>query len=455
MDPILFWNDVALEANRVSFTNGAGEQGGPTLSSRALAIVHLAMYDAFAAVSGNPANLPFYLPGLPAVPAGSTLEGATAAAAYTALTALFPSQKDYFNLQLALAGDVLNPGHGFGVNVGKAILKDRENDDNASSGGYIPSKGVGYHKVDPDNAGQGFHAPFYGERTKTYAVTSRHPILPPYPVVGSADYKTAFKQVLGNGIAPELMGTVPAGTNKRNAEETIMGVFWAYDGAREIGTPPRLYNQVVRAIAKAQMTTPAENARLFAFVNVAMADAGVLAWEEKYRYEFWRPVVGIREDPKNPDTGWLPLGAPNSNTFDAEKGVGKKNVTPNFPAYPSGHATFGAATFRVAELYFGVIRPGIDVAKNLKFVSEELNGKNKDNKGAIRPEVEVTFAGGFKQMIEENGFSRIYLGVHWSFDAFAVKPNDKPDLTKNIGGAPLGINIANDIFANNMQRSKV
>ena len=61
MDPILFWNDVALEANRVSFSNGAGEQGGPTLSSRAMAIVHLAMYDAFAAVSGNPAGLPPYL----------------------------------------------------------------------------------------------------------------------------------------------------------------------------------------------------------------------------------------------------------------------------------------------------------------------------------------------------------------------------------------------------------
>ncbi len=73
MDSILFWNDVALEANRVSFTNGAGVQDGPTLSSRALAIVHLAMYDAFAAVTGNPVTLPAYLPGLPSVPIGSTL----------------------------------------------------------------------------------------------------------------------------------------------------------------------------------------------------------------------------------------------------------------------------------------------------------------------------------------------------------------------------------------------
>ncbi len=171
--------------------------------------------------------------------------------------------------------------------------------------------------------------------------------------------------------------------------------------------------------------------------------------------EFWRPVVGIRNDPANPDSGWLPLGAPNTNTYDAEKGVGKRNFTPPFPAYPSGHATFGAAAFQIAELYFGSIRPGIDVAKNLKFTSDELNGKNADNKGAIRPEIERTFTDGFKQMIEENGLSRIYLGVHWSFDAFAVKPNGKPDLTQNIGGVPLGINIAEDIFANNMQKSNV
>ena len=50
-------------------------------------------------------------------------------------------------------------------------------------------------------------------------------------------------------------------------------------------------------------------------------------------------------------------------------------------------------------------------------------------------------------MIEENGFSRVWLGVHWSFDAFALDASGKPDLTRNIGGAALGLNIAEDIFA--------
>lgn len=70
-DPILLWNEVALEANRISHTNGKGEQAGPPLSARALAIVHLAMYDAYAGVTNDPANLPPYLPGLPSPGAGA------------------------------------------------------------------------------------------------------------------------------------------------------------------------------------------------------------------------------------------------------------------------------------------------------------------------------------------------------------------------------------------------
>lgn len=93
MDPILYWNDVALEANRVSHTNGKGEQTGPTLSSRALAIVHLAMYDAYAGVINTPATLPPYLPGLPAPAAGASADAAVAAAAHSTCTSSSPARK--------------------------------------------------------------------------------------------------------------------------------------------------------------------------------------------------------------------------------------------------------------------------------------------------------------------------------------------------------------------------
>jgi vanadium chloroperoxidase len=113
-----------------------------------------------------------------------------------------------------------------------------------------------------------------------------------------------------------------------SVDESIIGLFWGYDGAFQIGTPPRLYNQIIRLVAQKQKNTVAANARLFAFVNVAMADAGILAWDQKYKYEFWRPVVAMREHDTSMgpaatqasddisddcDPLWLPYGAPNSN----------------------------------------------------------------------------------------------------------------------------------------------
>src|SRR5687767_7589854 len=156
-DPILLWNEVALEANRVSHTNGRNEQAGPPLSARALAIVHLAMYDAYAGVD-TAAALPAYLAGLPTPDPASTVEAAVAAAAHTTLAALFPSQVAFFDAILAEAGDKANQGHDFGLAVARRILDDRK-DDPGAGGPYTPSLERGRHRADPDNPGQGFHAP--------------------------------------------------------------------------------------------------------------------------------------------------------------------------------------------------------------------------------------------------------------------------------------------------------
>ncbi|MEG3876024.1 hypothetical protein QT972_01395, partial [Microcoleus sp. herbarium7] len=328
MDPILYWNEVALEANRVSFTNGKKEQPGPTLSSRALAIVHLAMYDAYAGVRGNPVtpvvDLSAYIPGLPSPKPNASANAAVAAAARATLSSLYPSQKSFFDLkhtQAGLSGNGLQEGHEFGLLVAQKILDKRQDDPSASGDGYAASMAHGAHRPDPDNPGQGFHAPFYGANSRCFAVTHRHELCDP-PQPGSCEYINALKQVQGKGIAPELMGTLPAGISARTANQTLIGIYWGYDGAAELGTPPRLYNQIVRAVAIAQNNSVDRNARLFALVNAAMGDAGVLAWDQKYIHDLWRPVVGIREnDPSlgplgtgnnvlsgDADTGWLPLG---------------------------------------------------------------------------------------------------------------------------------------------------
>jgi Vanadium chloroperoxidase N-terminal domain len=469
MDPILYWNDVALEANRVSHTDGSMEQNGPTLSSRALAIVHLAMYDAYAGVMGNPPDLPFYLPGLltPPLPPGTSAAAAVAAAAHATLSKLFPHQKPFFDMkhaQAGLQGAGLQDGHQFGLKVAQKLLDDRKTDPDASDNGYAASIARGAHRPDPDNPTQGFHAPFYGAKSKGFAVTMRHELdAPPQP--GDLSYISALQEVRGKGIAPELMGTVPV-CSRRTTDETLIGLYWAYDGAVGLGTPPRLYNQIIRKVAKAQGNTVAQNARLFALVNVAMADAGILAWDQKYIHDLWRPVVGIREhDVSMGPTGmgnndidddchilWLPFGAPKTNEL-------KKNFTPPFPAYPSGHATFGAAAFHITRLFYGIPvgdRSPDDLFHGLAFVSEELNGVNTDNKGTVRPRHVRNFpTGGLWQMIEENGRSRVYLGVHWVFDAFAIDTNGAPDLTHNVGGVQLGLTIAEDIFNTGMQPSPV
>lgn len=474
MDPILFWNDVALEANRVSHTDGKDVGTlGPTLSSRALAIVHLAMYDAFAGASGNSPDLPPYL--TPGPVPGVSVDAAVAAAAHATLSSLFPSQRSFFDSKLAEAGVTSNPGHAFGLKVAQNILADRAGDPHAGASGYEPSPARGRHRPDPDNPDQGFHAPFYGARSKGFAITARHELdKPPKPVpqLGTPDYIQALREVRGRGIAPELMGTVPAASG-RTVDQTVIGIYWGYDGAAGLGTPPRLYNQIVREVAcntphpkTGKPNTPAQNARLFALVNVAMADAGILAWDQKYIHDFWRPVLGIREhDTSMGPTGmgnndidndthtlWLPLGAPKTNSNSMEK-----NFTPNFPAYPSGHATFGAAAFHITRLFYGVPSGNAPdkLFKDLTFVSDEFNGINKDNKGAVRPRHVRNFPNGLWQMIEENGRSRVYLGVHWLFDAFAVDDDGKPNLAKNVGGVPLGLKIAEDIFTTGMKKSTV
>ena len=129
-----------------------------------------------------------------------------------------------------------------------------------------------------------------------------------------------------------------------------------------------------------------ELARLLALVNTAMADAGIAIWESKYYYNFWRPVMGIREADAgtgptgkgdgNPatlgDPDFSPLGAPASN-------LNGPDFTPPFPAYPSGHAGLGGALFQILRKFFR----NDDI--QFTFVSDEYNGVTKGADGIVRP----------------------------------------------------------------------
>jgi len=193
-----------------------------------------------------------------------------------------------------------------------------------------------------------------------------------------------------------------------------------------------LYNQIVVHVAEQEHNTEYENARLLALVNVAMADAGIAAWDMKFLYDFWRPVIGIRDGANDGnaatagDANWAPLGAPASN----QSGT---NFTPPFPSYASGHATFGGAVFQTLKRFYN--RNHIPFT----FTSDELDGITTDQNGVARPLSPRSFSS-FDQAMEENGQSRIYLGIHWSFDKTA--------------GIAQGKQIANFVFRRIMEPLK-
>jgi membrane-associated phospholipid phosphatase len=145
-------------------------------------------------------------------------------------------------------------------------------------------------------------------------------------------------------------------------------------------------------------------ARLFALANTAMADAGIAAWDSKYFYQYWRPVTGIRNAalPLQRDPTYYPLGAQDTNTQGPD-------FTPPFPSYTSGHATFGGALFEILRQFWPDATP-------FTFISDEWNGKNKDDGGFIRPLRPASFKS-FSEAEYENAESRVYMGVHWQFDA--------------------------------------
>jgi membrane-associated phospholipid phosphatase len=466
-DPILFWNDVALECNRRDHTGAmnAENQKGPGLSSRALAIVHLAINDAYFGVKANPSQQ--YLTALPAYGGANTdvaLSAAVSGAAASALCALYSAYRELIETKLAeitATNGSDSVAMSFGRQVANTVLALRQNDGAHSAANpdedYVHSMERFRHRQDPLNPDQGYLGVKYG-KVPTFASTAwqglDQPPLPPNPL-----YQLHYDEVREKGGAPTQR------TTQRSPEQTTIGLYWAYDGAMQIGTPPRLYNQIVREIATKRNNSTDDNARLFALINVAMADAGIHAWYWKYCYDLWRPVIGIREHDKSTgptaecdpainspcDPYWLPLGAPRSNE------VGKASFTPHFPAYPSGHATFGAAAFEVVRRFYRQ-RDSLTFQDTEKdkisfcFVSDELNAITRDRDGSVRTRHYRKY-NSVADAMYENSVSRVYLGVHWRFDGTSAQNvNDMLSATDKIGGVPLGRAIGADIFTSGMKQ---
>ncbi len=418
------WNQIAIDASGLDHkapaageTRVFGEQLGPARASRAMAMVHIAMFDAVNAIvpryrSYN--RMPWAFP-------GTSMDAAVAQAAHDSLTALFPSQKPRFDQALGDSLSGIRPGwqKQRGIEVGEraaaAILARRTNDGSAHAElrvgvDFINQTGAGFWRQDPISRVPLALGARWNEVKPFVIRTAQQFRIKPPPAMNSPEYAAAFNEVKtlgGDGI------TTPT---TRTKEQTEIGIYWAYDGTPSLCAPPRLYNQIAMHIADQMRTSDVDLARLLALVNTSMADAGIASWESKFYYETWRPVTGIREadvgtgpsgaGDSNPatigDVSFRPLGAPASN-------LRGPNFTPPFPSYPSGHATFGGALFQTLRLFYR--RDNIAFT----FVSDEYNGQTIDNAGIVRILHPRSFTS-LSQAEEENGQSRIYLGIHWAFD---------------------------------------
>lgn len=470
-----FWCDMSMECVRRDHTPSlsAGDQRGPFLTARALGMALAALNDAQAVASGRAGLLAIAPPPALVAVGAARADVAAAAACAQVLRLRYPNQSqmlepawlnwlDYFGLGAAgSAAEVA--GRAFGTLVHRLGISDPAA---AAADRYSPSGAPYSHIAPPNQPSQGYAGGNWGKEA-TPLLATRIANFPPPPgrvsasrVDATEHFRKDFEKVLAKGD----INRTPAQPGARSLSEEVVGVAWGYDGPPELGTPPRLYLQVVLTVldqieaSNPGALLPEDELALVAAVSIAMADASIDAWFYKYSplHMMWRPAVGVRQAvPGNglADPNWVPLGRPDTN------GTGQ-GLTPDFPAYPSGHATFGGAAFQLLRLFLvekGVATFDADGVDNVRFdfVSDEFNGRNKDAK-TLQPRDYITLGlDSLWQAIVDNSVSRVFLGVHWQFDGIttrnAANTDDEfglpatPRQLGRTGGVWLGAQIANQL----------
>jgi len=388
-DAILDWNATIRQVIQAN-----ADHANPGWSTRAMAITNGAMYDVL--MGFDRTHQPFKHSAL--APAGASQQAAVAQAAYQSLMFSYPGQQPILDAAIATAlgaipdGPAKTAGIAYGNQAAQTYIDWRTGDNADVVLPYTPGTDPGEWRPDPLHPNQSAWGPAWGT-LKPYIVNSsdQFPMDPP-PALDSAEYAAAFNQV-------KELGALNSAT--RTADQTDMAIFWAYD-RQAMGPPPVLLDRNLADIAMTTGNTEAENARLFAMASVAMADAATAAWDAKFEDNYWRPITAIREAATDGNAAteaavdWKPLGAPGVDPNDWSD-----DFTPPFPAWPSGHATMGGALFEVLRDFYGT--------DNVNYV---LHSAEEMPSG-----LETRSFTSFTQAEWENGMSRVYMGVHWIFDA--------------------------------------
>ncbi len=367
-DVVTMWNLIALEMVK---TNA---QMAP-VASRTLAMMHGAMYDTVNSIDGT------YSPYRETVRPGyaCSMEAGAAAAAYTVLSGVYTGQTAYLNqalsnsLALVANGLAKTNGVALGTSIAQGMLAWRAADMMLM---MMTNYTAGTNPGDWRPTPPGYLPPMmpHWGMAPHFSLTDAMQFSPPAPPeLTSADYAAAVNEVKAIGSATSTTRT-PAQT------QTVM--FWT-DMPGTVTTAGR-WNQIARYTASLQTNSLVENARLFALLNISLADAGIASWNAKYTFNRWRPIAAIREADTdgNPatdvDPTWTPLV-----------------MTPAFPEYVSAHSTFSAAAAGVLENVFGT--------NTLVFpVNEYMNPTN------------VRYYTRFSEAANEAGVERVWGGLHFS-----------------------------------------
>ena len=403
-DVVLEWNNLFSELLVLDES-----QQNPGYASRSMAMLNLAIYDSVAVVDGEPGSS-FYEYDTP-IPENADLRSEITAsqAAYTVLSELYPEQQSlidsFRDQQFARFQRNANTGTSIdlGTEIGNSVIAARASDGHDATTDYTYSNEAGSFQPDPLNPDVPVWGPAWGE-VDTFAIGSSDDFLPEStPGLTSQQYADSYNEV-------KELGSVDSQT--RTADQTEAGIFWAYDRTG-LGTPMHLFGDVLETISVQQGNTFHENAALFAQASVAMADAGVVAWQTKFSEQFWRPVTAIHQgdadgnDLTEGDSDWVALGAPDG-------GDDVVGFTPQFPTYVSGHATFGGALFGAIQEFYGTD----DIAFELSSRELEIIMENPALEEAYGLDLEDSTRSfsTLSEAMAENGRSRVYLGIHFDFD---------------------------------------
>ena len=359
--------DVVTDWNVTTNTLVANDVGNnPKL--RTLAMVHVAMSDAINTVQNRYARVIATLPAAP----GASAEAAAATAARQILTEIYPKQKVKIEEAYAASlkaipdGPAKNEGIKLGMEVAAAVQADRANDGTNAPDTYRPHTTPGaYVPTAP---------PLWEQyaRAKPWVFKSADQFRPgPPPALSSAEWARDYNEVKNLG------GTKSAA---RTPEQTEAVKFW-----ENINFGPS-WQAAARELSIKKEMSLAECARLFALLNMSLANAYIVNWDAKYTYNFWRPVTAIRNGDKD-----------GNDATDRDAGWTSFNPTPMHPEYPSQATINATIASAILESVFGPV-------KAIPFTATDV----RDSKWTRQ-------LASLADMAEEQKNVRVWGGVHYRF----------------------------------------